>query len=69
MTFNKKNISDQYDIIIVGGGPAGLFAAYYLCEHSDLKILIIEKGKSIQKRYCPISNKQKCINCDPCNIL
>jgi len=46
---------DKYDVIIVGGGPAGLFAAYYLSEHSDKRVLLIEKGKGTQKRNCPIT--------------
>lgn len=61
--------SDQYDVIIVGGGPAGLFSAYYLCEHSTAKVLLIEKGKGPLKRNCPISKTQKCIKCKPCHIL
>ena len=61
----------SFDVIIVGGGPAGLFSAYYLSAHSDLSVLLIEKGKPSLKRTCPISGSEhgECIKCRPCNIL
>ena len=65
----KFDAGAHYDVIIVGGGPAGLFAAYYLSEHSDYRVLLLEKGKSSLKRNCPINTYQECIKCNPCNIL
>ena len=66
---DQRTTADDYDVIIVGAGPAGLFSAHYLCEHSDLKVLMIEKGKAPHRRKCPIPEKSACQRCKPCNIL
>jgi uncharacterized FAD-dependent dehydrogenase len=64
-------IKQNYDVIIVGGGPAGIFSAMELIETDPtLKILLVEKGRNIDKRYCPSAEKgTKCIKCNPCSIV
>lgn len=62
----------NYDVIIVGAGASGIFAAYELVRiNPDLKILMIEKGHSLDKRKCPIDGKniKTCIKCKVCNIM
>ena len=63
---------NNYDLIIIGAGPSGVFTAYELIElglNKDKKILIIEQGKPVDKRYCPVEKSGKCVKCKPyCNI-
>ncbi|MGG0795559.1 NAD(P)/FAD-dependent oxidoreductase [Brevibacillus laterosporus] len=55
----------NYDVIIVGAGPAGIFTAYELIHKKpDLQILLIEKGHNIYSRRCPILEK-KISKCPP----
>ena len=60
----------KYDVVVVGAGPSSVFLAYELIEQkSSKKVLIIEKGKKVEERKCPIEKTNKCLNCKPsCNI-
>jgi len=60
----------NWDVVIIGAGPAGLFAAYEFASVTSLKIAVIDKGKDINDRKCPlVSNFTRCMKCKPCNIL
>ena len=60
---------NHYDVIIIGAGPSGIFCAYELIEKKpDMKILIVEKGRSIEKRNCPKRKTKVCVGCKPCSI-
>ncbi|MDD2485095.1 MAG: NAD(P)/FAD-dependent oxidoreductase [bacterium] len=60
----------QYDVIIVGAGPAGIFAALEMVKQDGLKILLIDKGLDIDARKCPGRWPSKaCVACDPCSLL
>ncbi len=59
----------KYDVIIIGAGPGGIFCAYELLDKKqDLKVLIVEKGRSIEKRQCPKRVTKQCVGCKPCSI-
>ena len=62
-------MAKKYDVIIIGAGPSGIFCAYELIkENKNLKVLMIEKGRSIEKRNCPKRKTKKCVHCKPCSI-
>jgi uncharacterized FAD-dependent dehydrogenase len=58
----------QYDVIIVGGGPAGIFAALELARHSAKRVLLLEKGADISERRCPARVTGSCSHCPTCDI-
>ena len=62
----------NYDVIIIGAGPGGIFSAYELIKRkADLKIAVFEAGNPLEKRKCPIDGKKikSCIKCKSCAIM
>ena len=63
----------EYDVIIVGAGPGGIFTAYELVNKSKekLNIAVFETGNPLEKRKCPIDGKKvkTCIKCPTCAIM
>jgi hypothetical protein len=60
----------NYDVVIVGTGPAGIFAALELAGRNGLRVLMLEKGKDIDERQCPMSVRDiSCNRCAECDIL
>lgn len=63
------NANNRYDVIIIGAGPSGIFCAYELIRQKpELKILMVEKGRPIEKRTCPKRTTKTCVGCKPCSI-
>lgn len=62
----------KFDVIIVGAGPGGIFAAYELVQKSpQLKVAVFEAGHALNKRFCPIDGEKikNCISCKSCSIM
>ena len=62
----------NYDVIIIGAGPGGIFAAYELVQKKpNMKIAVFEAGHALNKRHCPIDGEKikTCIGCKSCSIM
>lgn len=62
----------QYDVMIIGAGPGGIFSAYELVRKCpELKVAVLEAGHALEKRYCPIDGEKvkTCIGCKSCSIM
>ncbi len=62
----------NYDVIIIGAGPGGIFSAFELVKQKpELKVAVFEAGHSLEKRRCPIDGEKikTCIGCKTCSIM
>ena len=68
----QGGISVNYDLIIIGAGPGGIFAAYELMQlKPELKVAVFEAGHALSRRHCPIDGEKikSCIGCKSCSIM
>lgn len=68
----RTKTMERYDVIIIGAGPGGIFAAYELMQKApDLKVAVFESGNPLEQRKCPIDGKKvkSCIGCRTCAIM
>ncbi|MDH5781882.1 MAG: FAD-dependent monooxygenase, partial [Dehalococcoidia bacterium] len=62
-------MAKKYAVVIVGGGPAGIFASLELSD-AGIDVLLLDKGREIDARSCPIQKgSDRCILCSPCHLV
>ena len=63
-------MGNQFDVIIIGAGPAGIFTALELTKcKPGIRPLILDNGRTIDNRRCPARTTGKCVNCKVCAIM
>lgn len=65
-------MKNTFDVIIIGGGPAAIFAAYeFTLKYPEVTVAILEEGNTIDARQCPLTlgKTQHCLRCTPCSIM
>ena len=65
-------MDSNYDVIIIGAGPGGIYSAYELMKLCpEMKIAVFESGNPLQERKCPIDGEKikSCISCKTCSIM
>ncbi len=62
----------NFDVMIIGAGPGGIFSAYELVQQKpNLRIAVFEAGRMLHQRHCPIDGEKikNCISCKSCSIM
>ena len=62
----------NYDVLIIGAGPGGIYSAYELTQRCpQKKVAVIEAGHALARRHCPIDGEKvkTCIGCKTCSIM
>ena len=60
----------NYDVIVVGAGPAGIFTALEMDRLApEKKVLVVDSGSAIEHRSCPARTTGTCAHCATCSIM
>lgn len=67
MTRERRQL--DYEVVVIGAGPAGIFAALELSSRPGVRVALLEKGRDITQRSCPARTCGRCTACTPCAII